>query len=54
MELGNKRKIEILFYLEYGASFGHNCRRQMVLQYKKVLTTEKVTGEKEHMTIRAK
>lgn len=53
MELGNKRKIEILFYLEYGASFGH-CRRQMVSQYKKVLMTEKVTGEKEHTTTGAK
>lgn len=52
MELGNKRKIGLSFYLEYGAHFGHNCRRQMGLQYQKM--TEKVIGEKECMTTRAK
>jgi len=35
MELGNKRKTELLFYLEYGASFGHSCSRQVILQCKK-------------------
>lgn len=31
MDLGK----QLLFYLEYGTSAGHSCRRQMVLQCKK-------------------